>query len=578
MMTTLLLYSLKSAFALSLLYIPYILVLRRETFFRFNRMVLLSILSCSLVLPLLNVSQFSLDRQPVVHAMQQQMIEFGIPIVTAFDIDGEPQRQATADTSISWFALLSILYVAGALLVLFFRLAQIVRMGWIIRGGSLWHHDEEGCHIYCHVGKVAPFSWMRNIVISEDDYGSHGREILLHEKGHIRNLHSLDILLLTLVEMLQWWNPLVYMLGLSLRDIHEYEADDYVLRQGISAHAYQMLIIKKAVGTSSYTFANNFNHSLTKKRITMMLQNKSNPWMRSKVLYVIPMAVVALSAFATPKFVTPIQEAVKNLEDKGSHFAPVNQTDREKKATDAPKPVEEADVQHIKLDIDGTPSSFDDQKLKTVLQHVDEKDITYIVDGEERPLQEVNKLQAADITHLSVLYDAASRAIYGPDAKSTVIVIETKDGEIVDKPEILPEFKGGPGEMYGWLARNIKYPAKAQENGTQGRMMVQFVVEKDGSVSDVKAVQLDKEKAQDGKSLRAVVVAAYSKDRSQFSSDEEYQKSQEALREGVDALITESERVVKLMSGQWEPGYTTKNGEKKAVRTRFTLPIMFRLN
>lgn len=532
MMTTLLLYSLKSAFALSLLYIPYILVLRRETFFRFNRMVLLSILSCSLVLPLLNVSQLSLDRQPVVHAMQQQMIEFGIPIVTAFDIDGEPQRQATADTSISWFALLSILYVAGALLVLFFRLAQIVRMGWIIRGGSLWHHDEEGCHIYCHVGKVAPFSWMRNIVISEDDYGSHGREILLHEKGHIRNLHSLDILLLTLVEMLQWWNPLVYMLGLSLRDIHEYEADDYVLRQGISAHAYQMLIIKKAVGTSSYTFANNFNHSLTKKRITMMLQNKSNPWMRSKVLYVIPMAVVALSAFATPKFVTPIQEAVKNLEDKGSHFAPVNQTDREKKATDAPKPVEEADVQHIKLDIDGTPSSFDDQKLKTVLQHVDD----------------------------------------------TVIVVKTKDGEIVDKPEILPEFKGGPGEMYGWLARNIKYPAKAQENGTQGRMMVQFVVEKDGSVSDVKAVQLDKEKAQDGKSLRAVVVAAYSKDRSQFSSDEEYQKSQEALREGVDALITESERVVKQMNGQWEPGYTTKDGEKKAVRTRFTLPIMFRLN
>lgn len=561
MMTTLLLYSLKSAFALSLLYIPYILVLRRETFFRFNRMVLLSILSCSLVLPLLNVSQLSLDRQPVVHAMQQQMIEFGIPIVTAFDIDGEPQRQATADTSISWFALLSILYVAGALLVLFFRLAQIVHMGWIIRGGSLWHHDEEGCHIYCHVGKVAPFSWMRNIVISKDDYGSHGREILLHEKGHIRNLHSLDILLLTLVEMLQWWNPLVYMLGLSLRDIHEYEADDYVLRQGISAHAYQMLIIKKAVGTSSYTFANNFNHSLTKKRITMMLQNKSNPWMRSKVLYVIPMAVVALSAFATPKFVTPIQGAVKTLEEKGKQNLSVRPTETQESTIIYDGDVPEVVVPH------------DENRHLAFTEEA-----TIIVDGKEITKEVASQLTTADVNHVEVLRSEAARAFYGENTKPTVVVITTKDGEIVDKPETLPEFKGGVNEMFGWLARNIKYPAKAQENGTQGRMMVQFVVEKDGSVSDVKAVQLDKEKAQDGKSLRAVVVAAYSKDRSQFSSDEEYQKSQEALREGVDALITESERVVKQMNGQWEPGYTTKDGEKKAVRTRFTLPIMFRLN
>ena len=162
---------------------------------------------------------------------------------------------------------------------------------------------------------------MRNIVISQKDFDEAGREIVLHEMGHIQNGHSWDVVLLTLVQMLQWWNPLAYVLGISLRDVHEYEADDYVLRQGVSAQSYQLLLIKKAVGSGSYAFANSFNHSLTKKRITMMKKIKSNPWMRSKALYVIPVAALALSAFATPKFVAPVEDAVAKLEGKGTEVS-----------------------------------------------------------------------------------------------------------------------------------------------------------------------------------------------------------------------------------------------------------------
>lgn len=169
-------------------------------------------------------------------------------------------------------------------------------------GRALWADTQEGVTIYCHIHPIAPFSWMRSIVISEDDYTNNASTILRHEMGHIQNHHSLDIVLLNACQIIQWANPLVWVMAHSLRDVHEYEADDAVLRSGVSIHQYHNLLIKKAVGSSSYAFANSFNHSLLKKRITVMLKKKSNPWMRSKALYILPVAVVALSAFATPEF------------------------------------------------------------------------------------------------------------------------------------------------------------------------------------------------------------------------------------------------------------------------------------
>ena len=558
-MSSLLMYSLKSAMVLALLYLPYLLMLRRESFFRFNRMMLLGIMALSLTLPLCNIPSMSLDRQPVVHAAQVQMIELGIPVnmLPELLVTAEPPSRI----SVSIFMLVSLLYIIGMGMVLVVRLWQVGRLWLGIRRGALWKQEEEGITICCHAEQVMAFSWMDCIVISEQDYNEAGREIILHEMGHIRNGHSWDVLLLTLTEMLQWWNPLVYVLGISLRDVHEYEADDYVLHHGVSAQEYQVLLIKKAVGSGSYAFANNFNHSLTKNRITMMLQKKSNPWMRSKALYVIPVAALALSAFATPKFVTPIQEAVKNLEDKGSHFAPVNQSKSQETATDAPKPIEEADVQHIKFEVDGTPTTLKEQELKNAIQHVDEKDITYIVDGEEKDLQDVNKLPAADITHMYVLRDEASRSIFGPDAKPCVIVVETKDGEIVEKPEVLPEFPGGMNEMFGWMNRNVKYPKEALECGVEGRIIVQFVVEKDGSINDIKVIKGAGEKGE-------IVVTAY---KPNDDTPEEVKK--ENADKARIALQEEALRVVKTMP-KWKPG--TNKG--KPVRTKFTLPITFRLS
>ncbi len=301
-MSAILIYAIKSAIVLTLLFVPGIFLLFKEKMFRFNRITLLGILVLSLLLPLCNVSLLSMDHVPAVQAIEQGLLEMGVPVEVA-NLSPALSPGEQVSKPFPWFYIVSILYAIGVMTVLGIRLYEVFSMGRIIRRGSIWtKREQDGIRIYCHAEDVTPFSWLRSIVISEQDYHENGREIILHEKAHILRRHSLDIILLTLVEAVQWWNPFVYMLGMYLRDVHEFEADDYVLLSGVSAHSYSELIIRKAVGASSYTFANNFNHSLTKKRINMMHKTNPKRSLRSRALYVLPMIALALSAFATSEF------------------------------------------------------------------------------------------------------------------------------------------------------------------------------------------------------------------------------------------------------------------------------------
>ena len=327
-MSAFLIYAIKSAILLILLFVPGTFLMFKEKMFRFNRMTLLAILMLSLMLPLCNFSRLSMDNMPAVQAIEQGLIQAGIPVEQTLSnspLKGEdslPLREGWGG-SFSWFYVVSLLYGIGVMTILFIRLREVLSMGLIIRRGSIWKKEDEddGIRIYCHAENVASFSWLRNIVISEADYKENGREIILHEKAHILYHHSADILLLTLVEAVQWWNPFAYLLGMYLRDVHEYEADDYVLRHGISCHAYSELVIRKAVGANSYTFANNFNHSLTKKRINMMHKTKPKGSRRSRVLYVLPMIALALSAFATPEFQTASNLIEQTVKPSSSTFS-----------------------------------------------------------------------------------------------------------------------------------------------------------------------------------------------------------------------------------------------------------------
>lgn len=627
MMSAVLLYSIKSAIVLTLLYLPYMLMLRRESFFRFNRMVLLSILLLSLVLPLCNIPWMSLDHQPVVQAAQLQMLELGIPVHVLPEVQVLAEGAASQGTSrFSVFFLVSLIYIIGMVSLLAMRLWQIARLQFGLRQGVLWHNDEQGVRIYCHSGDVAPFSWMRNIVINEKDYDEAGREIVLHEMGHIQGRHSWDVVLLTLVQMLQWWNPLCYVLGISLRDVHEYEADNFVLEQGVSAQGYQLLLIRKAVGSGGYPFANSFNHSLTKKRITMMKKSKSNPWMKSKALYVIPVAALALSAFATPKFVAPIEETVTKLEGKGTENSANLQVLEQENEPVVQKDMAQSSTENVtseevkQQDTDEQPLFVLDGKIIEIPE--DMKDINFKRMHEEQ-LTKLLNINAEDVESIAVLQKDEATKVWGDKGSNGAIVVATKkktkepesqnvvynkqtgtndpvlkdlvkklpgaemdgDGNItvggksvakimLNDKEVLnnndtiynvvkerAKFPGGDAEIFKFLSENMRYPKLCQEFGVQGRVIVRFVIEKDGSITHIEKVRGA------GKTLSEVEVTSYK---------QEHPDSPEQLKAGQDLgdlLFEEAKRVLELMP-KWEPA---KDEDGNPVRSIFNLPVMFRL-
>ena len=427
-MMALLVYSIKSAFVLTLLYLPYTLMLRQESFFRMNRITLLTILMLALVLPMVDIPSLANPEQPVVYEMQQRIM------LMTQEAETTSMSLAKTTRTFSWLGILALVYIIGISLALCIRLWQLFRIGQIIRGGCLWTDKSDHATIYCHIDDVAPFSWMRSIVISESDYKPFGREILLHEKAHILNRHSIDILFLTLVETVQWWNPIAYLLGRSLRDVHEYEADDYVLHQGISLHNYQALLVKKALANTSYAFANNFNHSLIKKRIYMMNHPKSNPWLRSKVLYILPVMLVVLTAFATPKLNEKVEEIVERVE----------------KATEMPQ-----------------PSPQPDQQPESV------------------PTSDVTDMQSAESEEEPVIKETTADSLSSED-----YVNDVYRNEYINLTQP-PEFPGGMSALRTFVQLHV---ARALENDASmagKRAYVQFRIKQDGTIDDIGLVRGD---------------------------------------------------------------------------------------
>ncbi len=298
-MNDILIYSLKSALVLVMLYMPYILMLRKERFFRTNRIMLLSILFFSLVLPACNFSKLAISSESVVQVTRPIYVQMHEE--QAMSNSSTPIVVQTQSEFFNRKMLLPFILILGIMVMALVRLLQMVNMQSVVKRGCLWSKEIDDCTIYCHAGDVSPFSWMKSIVINEKDYKENGHQIILHEQGHILCHHSLDILLLTLVQTLQWWNPLVYIFGNSLRDVHEYEADNYVLKAGVNLQEYQTLLISKALGTGTYVFANNFKHSLIKNRITMMMKKNTSKWAYGKTFYLLPFVALALCVFASPK-------------------------------------------------------------------------------------------------------------------------------------------------------------------------------------------------------------------------------------------------------------------------------------
>lgn len=317
MLSTFLLYSLKAALVLTLLYAPFTLLLQQEKFFRLNRMVLVGILLLSLALPLCNVSWLSLDHTPVVQTVQQQMVDVGVPVqmAEADIVVADLPADEAADSRVSWFMVLAVVYGIGMVAAIMMRLVQLGILSYALIYRNLWMKEQpDGTCICCRQGDFSPYSWMNSIVISQKDWNENRREIILHETGHILHRHSLDMLLLMFCQAVQWYNPFVWMLGNSLADVHEFEADDYVLRQGVEAKGYQMMLLRKAIGAGGYAFTNGLGSSKLKARIAMMQYPGYSPWRFARALYILPLMMLSLSIFVTPRVMKPFETIIERLQ------------------------------------------------------------------------------------------------------------------------------------------------------------------------------------------------------------------------------------------------------------------------
>ena len=550
-------YILKTSVCLAMFYLFYRLLLSKETFHRFNRLALLGVLVLSCLVPSMEVKM-------------QTPVETGISFEDLVMMVETGPVEALEDTTMyfPWRAIVLIVYGVG---VLFFLGRHVWSLGRMCRLLHSCRREKmpEGVVLFVHNEKIAPFSWMRMIVLSEEDKKENGDAILTHECAHIKNRHSWDLLLAEVCIFFQWFNPAAWLLKQELQTIHEYEADEWVIKNGIDAKTYQLLLIKKAVGARLYSIANSFNHSSLKKRITMMIKKKSNPWARLKYLYVLPIAAVAVAAFARPEVSNELNEIssvkVNDLTSivKAEEVKSVeNSSDEKFKVSGVVqqfpdhKPVAGASV----LVRGTTRGTLADNKGNFEIE-VKKGDVLVVsfvgLQTQYLPI-EFDSSSAANIklgVHLKeevqsmeeMLVYAANGGKAEKEKRGPVVVFdipieeamktEKQQKEIPQKEEIfrvveeMPSFPGGMQKAMEFLAKNIKYPVAAQEAKIEGRVIVQFVVRRDGSVSDIHAVR------------------------------------------GVSPeLDAEAVRVVSLMP-KWNPG----KQRGKAVSVKYTMPITFRL-
>ena len=416
-------YILKSSFCLAVFYLFYRLLLSRETFHRFNRIALLGILLLSCLLPFVEVSV----RRPV--EMYQTMMTWEQWLLLTDLAGTETHAVQVQENVVTWIQGLLLVYLFG---ILFFMLRNIYSLFglWVLLKSGRREKVSDyvvtvvKAVLIVHERDISPFSWMRYIVISQKDLHENGREILTHELAHIRNRHSWDLFAADICIFFQWFNPAAWLLKQELQNIHEYEADETVINEGVDARQYQLLLIKKAVGTRLYSMANSFNHSKLKKRITMMLKEKSNPWARFKYLYVLPLAAIAVTAFARPEISEKVEEisAVK-VNDLAEIVEKKSEENVVKELVDTTK--NKVVVVGYRTEKKDSVLTSGKKKVAISVQGIsDEGKPLVIINGKESDREVVNALNPECIESVSVIGPEKAIKVYGEKAKDGVMDIK----------------------------------------------------------------------------------------------------------------------------------------------------------
>ena len=567
-MTDFFIYLSYSTLALAALYLLYKVLMSYETLHRLNRVLLLGFVVLSAVLPLCRIEV--VEELPAV-----EPVEFVAPMADSVVYEVAESFNYTALLQMAFF----VLFLLGVVVMIVRLVISIMSVKRIIRSGEQ-QYLEGGVTLTIVDKPISPFSWFGHIVVSRADIEQNRDIILTHEMAHIRLRHSWDVLAVDLALCFWWFNPAMWLLRRELQSLHEYQADEEVLNSGIDAQTYQLLLIKRAVGSRLHSVANCLNHSNLNKRITMMCKKTSSRWSAAKALLVLPLVAVSLAATATTVYVPrEVQDKVtensvneQNVTDASTTKAQAAAEAKERVATvsEQPKDVANANVHGRVIDAKTkkqVPNVAVLIKEKSIGVFADESG-QYIIKGQPEGIYtliasavgyksaeksvsiapdknvEVNfelEENVVSLNEVTVSSDtkvaeanakaAAAKVQEAANAQAAAAANATTGGDMpYVKVEKMPTFMGGDLNVFrNWVQSKIQYPKEAMDKGIKGRVVCSFVVEKDGSLTEFDVLQ--------------------SPDKS---------------------LADEVVRILKT-SPKWEPG--EQRGEK--VRVKYTVPIVF---
>lgn len=478
-------YILQSAVCLAILFLFYSILLSRETFYRYNRVALLCLIPLSFVLPLCHLPLFteSESAAPVPVVILDNL--------SAFSYVTDDVGATAAPVPVALVAAI-VLYWAGVVFFVARYIVTIVRLLRLMSSGRRVT-DDESRQIIVLPRSIAPFSWFGRIVLSEEDYAAHSREILLHESAHIRKRHSLDLLVADLCTWLQWFNPAAWLLKRELQTVHEYEADAEVIDQGIDARQYQLLLIKRSVGSKFYCVTNHFNHNKLNKRITMMLKKKSNRKATWKYLYVIPVALCTVTVFARPEVSERLDEIASTdllamLDKVDSQSA----TDQSQMVITAASNSNQTNTLNVNIDESGDSSQGNKLKINITEngKPASMDSALCIVDGKKVSREEIDKLSPDQIKSVTVLKGKMAVEKYGDEAKGGALLISTKESDDTQPMKITLSNDGKQGSQTSYYVINgKKVPAEVIDNLSSGKFSY-IINGKEVSAEDMEKLNL----------------------------------------------------------------------------------------
>lgn len=403
---------------LALFYAFYVLVLQNETFFKWNRIFLVSSGGLSFLIPLM---QSEWVKSLFVTKTIEQFSGTALNPLMLNEVQISVNRNEGLTTG-EWIALL---YLLGVLLFLSKFLWQLSKVSKSFHEGSQAQ------------------SFFNKIKVSE--HLPSRESIIKHEEVHALQLHSADVIIFELISIINWFNPVVYAYKKSVKYIHEFIADEAAsIDSGKSEYA--LLLVSNAFGVQNEQLTNNFyNQSLLKKRIIMLHKTKSRRTALLKYGLTAPL-FAAMLVFSS---------------------ATINQDDINK--TDRASTIFQPEILEAIASV-GPTSTDKSNSVSSLLEEV--KDLKKELTSVNSADQEIDETIITDRTNVMLAKEQNPRDTSGVYNQASV--------------ELMPEYPGGIQKFLQWVGSNYKFPKAASDAEISGRMIVQFVVEKDGTLTDIK--------------------------------------------------------------------------------------------